>query len=338
VNDRQKMVLAADIGATTSRLGIFSSQLGPRVPVAAHTVATADYPSPEALIDDFLAGVHNEAATAALAVAGPVREERVVTDTLPWPIDGAALRAHLGMPTLLLMNDLDAMARAVTQLGPDDVETLREGRPDERGAMAVIGLGTGLGEAFLVRSPSGHVACQSEGGHSAFAPSSELELELLRSLWAESRFVSYEMVCSGMALPDLYAFVRNRSTDPRPDPEALSRRLAESTDPTRVIVDAALDGGEGSATCREAVDLMVGILGAKAGDLALTVNATGGMYLGGGMPSRILPVLRSGRFLERFGSKGRDSAFLGDIPVRVITNTFAGLIGAAASGLELLDN
>ncbi len=330
-------MLAADIGATTTRLGIYSSQLGPRVPVAAQTVATAHYPSPEALLGGFLAGVRREASVVSLAVAGPVRHGAVITGTLPWMVDGAALSTILGKSTVLLMNDLAAVARAIPVLEPDDVETLRQGHPVGGGGIAVIGLGTGLGEAFLVRSPAGHVACESEGGHTAFAPSSEIEMELLRHLWKRSRFVSYEMVCSGMALPDLYAFVRARRHALTPEPE-VSRRLATTTDRTRVIVEAALEGGDGSEACRAAVDLLVGILRSEAGNLCLTVAATGGIYLGGGLPSRILPLLRSGQFLERFGSKGRDSDFLAEIPVHVITNTFAGLIGAAASGLETLSS
>jgi glucokinase len=334
VSDRQELVLAADIGATTTRLGIFSPEMGPRVPIAAHEVATADYASPEALLGYYLASIRREAAVAALAVAGPVRDGAVVTDTLPWMVDGAALQARLGFSSLLLMNDLDAVARAVPRLVAEDVETLRDGRAEEGGAIAVIGLGTGLGEAFLVHSPSGYVACESEGGHTAFAPETDVELELLQFLKERSGFVSYEMVCSGMALPDLYGFVRDRTAEPPPDPDVIPHRHGADLDLTRAIVEEALSDEDGSESSQAALDLMIGILGAATGNLALTVNATGGVYLGGGMPGRILPLLRSGPFLERFRSKGRDSAFLAEIPVHVITNTFAGLIGAAASGLE----
>jgi glucokinase len=292
------------------------------------------------LLGDFVAGVRRKAGVAAIAVAGPIRDGVVVTDTLPWRVDGDALQSQLGVSSLLLMNDLDAVARAVPRLAPEDVETLRAGRPEGRGAIAVIGLGTGLGEAFLIHSPSGYVACESEGGHMAFAPETDTELELLGFLRERSVFVSYEMVCSGMALPDLYAFVRTRRTAGRPDPEpdAIAQARGSAGDLTRAIVDSALSDADASTNSRSALELLVGILGAAAGNLALTVNASGGVYLGGGMPSRILPMLRSGQFLRRFGSKGRDSAFLAEIPVHVITNTFAGLIGAAASGLEALSS
>jgi glucokinase len=334
VSQQPLLVLAADVGATTTRLGIYSVESGPRAAAASRTVATTDYASIEQLVGEFLSAERLDVEAAVLAVAGPVRDGVVVTDTLPWSIDQDELLARLGVASLRLMNDVEAVAWAVPLLEPDDVVTLREGKARPSGAVAVIGLGTGLGEAFLVATPTGYVDCESEGGHTAFAPSSDEESELLRLLGQRSRYVSYEMVCSGMALPDLYAFVRSRSTEP--EPEELSARLASAADRTRVIVDTALSGAPGSVTCLAAVELLVSILGAEAGNFALTVSATGGFYLGGGMPSRILPLLRSGQFLERFGSKGRDSAFLNEIPVHVITNTLAGLIGAAATGLDAI--
>ncbi len=334
MRSRRSLVLAADVGATTTRLGVYSQASGPRSPLASSTAPTADFPSLEAMVANFLAESALEVDTAVFAVAGPVRDGRVRTRGLPWPIEHSELPAHLDVDTVLLMNDLEAIARSIPLLEPADLVTLREGRARPGGAIAVVGLGTGLGEAFLISTPSGYETCPSEGGHAAFAPTSETELRLLSTLLDRFGYVSYETVCSGAALPDLYAFAR--SGDDAVEPEWLLECLAAAVDQTPVIVEAALSGQEGTQHCAAAVELLVSILGAEAGNLALKVTATAGVYLGGGMPSRILPLLRSSKFLERFGSKGRDSEFLGEIPVHVISNTYAGLIGAAASGLEAI--
>ncbi len=334
MSSRRSLVLAADVGATTTRLGVYSQASGPRSPLASSTVPTAAFPSLGAIVADFLAEAALEVDAAVFAVAGPVRDGRVQTPSLPWPIEHSELRANLDVDTVLLMNDLEATARSVPLLEPADLVTLREGRGRPGGAIAVVGLGTGLGEAFLIHTQSGYETCPSEGGHASFAPTSETELDLLRALWKRFGYVSYETVCSGAALPDLYAFARSGGDEL--EPAWLSERLAAMVDQTPVIVEAALSRREGTQYCVAAVELLVSILGAEAGNLALKVTATGGLYLGGGMPSRILPLLRSSRFLARFGDKGRDSEFLDEIPVHVISNTFAGLIGAAVTGLEAI--
>lgn len=284
------------------------------------------------MLADFLSDAGFEVGAAVLAIAGPVRHGRVATESLPWPIEQTELRARLHVGDLSLVNDVEAMAMSVPLLESNDVICLREGRTGEGGVAAVIGLGTGLGEAFLIRTASGYAACASEGGHASFAPTSATELGLLRALWNRESHVSYEMVCSGSALPLLYEFVR--SAGGAAEPAWLRDRIAAAADQTPVIVDAAMSGDDGSESCVAAVQLLVAILGAEAGNLALKVSATAGVYLGGGLPTRILPALRSRDFLESFGSKGRDSEFLDEIPVRVISNTFAGLIGAASAGLE----
>lgn len=328
------MLLAADVGATKVSLGVFSPGSGPRSPLVAGNVATAEYPSFEALAGKFLAEAGLDVDGAVIAVAGPVRDGKVETLGLPWPIEQDVLRASIPVTELLLLNDLEAIARSVPLLEPDDLVTLREGTAHEGGSIAVVAPGTGLGEAFLVSTASGYVACASEGGHTSFAPTSEREIDLLRMFRERVDHVSYETVCSGAALPGLYAFVRTAGETV--EPTWLSEHLASAVDQTPVIVEAALSGRAGSEACVAAVELFISILGAEAGNLALQVMATGGVYLGGGMPPRILPLLRPELLLESFGAKGPDHGYLDEIPVHVIVNPSAGLIGAAWSGLEAL--
>jgi glucokinase len=331
-----RLLLAADVGATKVDLGVFSPRSGPRSPLASTTVPTARYPSLGALVAEFLSRTGLKVDGAVFAVAGPVQDGRVDTLGLPWPVDGDVLRASIPVADLLLLNDLEATAGSVPFLRSDDVVTLRQGTPREGGAIAVVAAGTGLGEAFLISTASGYVACESEGGHASFAPTSTTEIELLGTLRHRLDHVSYETVCSGAALPDLHAFVRaTRDTE---EPAWLSERLAAEVDGTPVIVEAALSGRAGTEACVGAVELLVSILGAEAGNLALKVMATGGVYLGGGIPPRILPLLRQGQFLKSLGSKGPDSGFLAEVPVHVITNTSAGLFGAAWSGLEAMSD
>jgi len=335
VSTQRPLLLAADVGGTKVSLGVFSPHSGPRSPLVSAIVPTAEYPSLEALVAEFLSGAGLVVHRAVIAAAGPVRGSRIDTLSLPWLIEQEGLRASIPVADVLLMNDLEAIARSVPLLEPDDVVTLREGTAREGGAIAVVAPGTGLGEAFLVDTPSGYVACASEGGHASFAPTSELEIGLLRMLRERQDHVSYEAVCSGQALPDLFAFLR--AAGDVAEPRWLTERLAAAVDKTPVIVEAALAGRTGAETCVAAVELFISILGAEAGNLALRVMATAGVYIGGGMPPRILPLLRPELLLESFGSKGPDSSrVLAEIPVHVITNASAALIGAAWSGLEAM--
>ena len=330
MNANVPLVLAADVGATTSRLGMYSPERGARDPLAWCEFNTAEHESLDTLVREFLGGAAENIHSAVIAVAGPVRDGRVETDTLPWPIDAQDIGARLGLPRLRVLNDAEAMAAAVPALRPSDVVALRLGKAPAKGPIAVIALGTGLGEAFLVPAEAGYVACASEGGHGSFAPGTAMELGLLQALLERFPHVSTEMVCSGSAVPDVYAHIRRVRGDVEPD--WLAAALAAVDDPTRIIVEAALENRD--EACGAALALLISILGAEAGNLVLKVNATGGLYLGGGMTSRILSLLRSGSFLERLASKGRDTEFLRELPVHAITNTEVGLIGAALTGLQ----
>ena len=326
------MLLAGDIGGTKTNLAIFSPAAGVRAPLAEASFPSADYPSFEALIREFLSQIGLRVARASFGVAGPVVAGRAKVTNLPWVIDEEALQATLQISSVQVLNDLEAIASAVPFLEPADLYTLIEGEPAAGGAIAVIAPGTGLGEAFLTWDGSGYRAHASEGGHANFAPTNQFEIELLRYLLQQFDHVSCERVCSGRGLPNIYAYLRDSGYSD--EPEWLAQQLAAAEDPTPVVVNGALDSERSSELCVATLNAFVSILGAEAGNLALRVVATGGVYLGGGIPRRILPALRHDRFKESFRRKGRLSALLSRVPVHVIINPKAALLGAARHGLE----
>ena len=326
------MLLAGDVGGTKTNLAVFSSQAGPRAPLAEATFASEQYPSLEAMARDFLAQTGLRVERASFGVAGPVLAGRAEITNLSWVVDAAQLQAELGLSSVHLMNDLMAIAGAVPFLEADEVHCLSSGEPVIGGAMAVIAPGTGLGEAFLTWDGTAYRPHPSEGGHSDFAPADAVQEGLLRHLWQRWDHVSTERVCSGLGLPHIYRYLKE--TGHADEPAWLAEQLAASDDPTPVIVGAALDQTRPCPLCVATLDLFVSVLGAEAGNLALKVLATGGVYLGGGIPPRILPALVEGPFLAAFRRKGRLSDLLARIPVSVILTPRAALLGAALRGLE----
>lgn len=328
------LLLAGDIGGTKTVLAVISQAAGIRAPLAEATFPSARYPNLEALVGEFLSGVGLAVDRACFGVAGPVIEGHATITNLPWSIDEPHLSACLGLGAVTLLNDLTAVSHAVPALGPAELHTLNAGSPSPRGALAVIAPGTGLGESFLTWEGLGYRPHPSEGGHASFAPIGSEQLALAQYLAARFGHISAERVCSGMGIPNIYAF--HRDCGQVAEPEWLARELATAADPTPIIVSAALDEHAPCELCAATMNTFVAILGAEAGNLALKVMATGGVYLGGGIPIRILPFLMNGRFMEAFRSKGRLSAVLDRCPVYVILNPKAALLGAAQHGLESL--
>ena len=327
------MLLAGDIGGTKTHLAIFSPETGPRTPLAEATFPSARFPSLEALASEFLAQVDLKPERASFGVAGPVLAGRATITNLPWVMHESQLEAELGLSSVQLLNDLMAIASAVPWLEPDDVYTLNEGKPAPGGAIAIIAPGTGLGEAFLTWDGSRYRPFPSEGGHTDFAPNNLLETDLLRYLLERFGHVSYERVCSGRGLRNIYAFLRDSGY--AEEPEWLSEQLAEVDDPNPIIVKAALDEAKQCELCVATLNTFVAILGTEAGNMALNLMATGGVYLAGGIPPRILPALEGEHFIKDFQAKGRMSDLMARIPVHVILNHKVALLGAACHGLEL---
>jgi len=325
------MLLAGDIGGTKTDLAIFSVEGGPHSPLTQTQMHSADYPSLQALVTEFLKQVNTPVERACFDVAGPVIDGRVKVTNLPWVMDEASLAKDLNLKSVRLMNDLEAVARAIPILRPTDVRTLNGGEPVPKGAIAVVAPGTGLGESFLTWDGSKYVSHGSEGGHSDFAPTDERQIGLLRYLIERFGHVGVERVCSGIGIPNIYAYLRDVEQIPE-NPE-IAQLLATAKDYTPVIANSALDPQQPSKLCTATIETFVSILASEAANLALKVMATGGIYLAGGVPFHILSALEKPGFMESFKRKGRFAELMAQIPVHVILSR-AALLGAAAYGLE----
>ncbi len=326
------MLLAGDIGGTKTNLAVFSDETGWRAPYAETTFPSANYPSLEALVREFLTQHGFSVDRASFGVAGPVVAGHATITNLPWMMDEKHLQQELHIPSVHLLNDLDAIAHAVPYLESEDLHTINQGQPVSGGAIAVIAPGTGLGEGFLTWEGSRYHAHTSEGGHADFAPTNALEIELLRYVMQRFPHVSFERVCSGKGLPNIYAYLKD--TGYAEEPPWLAEQLAAAQDRTPIIMNNALDKENATRLCVGTLNTFVSILAAEAGNLALKVMATGGVYIGGGIPPRIISYLGSKGFMRVFTHKGRFTQLLASVPVHVILNPKVALLGAARHGFE----
>ena len=329
-------ILAGDIGGTKTILAVYSAEAGLSRPINELSYPSGRYTSLEHMIREFLAAVGLSIDKACFAVAGPVLAGRAKITNLTWVVDAEALRAAFGWKAVAVLNDMQGIANAIPSLQPEDVHTLNEGAPLPEGNIGLLAPGTGLGEGFLTWAGGRYHPYGCEGSHVSFGPVGELQIGLLRYMNGQGfDHVSVERVCSGgLGVPHLYNYLKSVGYE---EPEWLAKQLAGSEDPTPIIMTAAQDQTRQCELARAVLDLFVAILGAEAGNLALKVLATGGVYLGGGIPPRILPQLQKPEFLEAMRSKGRFRAMLTNIPVHVILNSKVGLLGAAAYGLALPD-
>ncbi len=324
-------ILAGDIGGTKTKLGIFSSDEGPRHILFQETYPSEEYESLESIVKEFMSDKETDIASASFGVAGPVLEGRAKITNLSWVIEVAALSDALDGAPVRLLNDLNAISHSIPLLQADDLETLNLGERDTHGAIAVIAPGTGLGEGYLVWDGERYIPSPSEGGHTDFGPTTLEEVDLLNYLQRKFDHVSYELVCSGMGMPNIYAHLKDSGKFT--EPSWLKNEIESADDPTPVIVQAATERGADIAVA--ALERFVSILGSEAGNLALKVLATGGVYLGGGIPPRILPQLKKDIFMQAFTRKGRLSDLLSRVPVDVIMQPEVALFGAAQHGLEV---
>lgn len=328
------MLIAGDIGGTHTRLALYSGPENVRAPVHMHEFPSEKFAGLADVVRAFLDQLDQSPSAACFDVAGPVKDGRAHLTNLPWQIDTEQLARDLGFATVGLINDLQAIAYAVPRLEEHELRIINPGRAEPNGPLAVLAPGTGLGEAFLVWSGREYIACPSEGGHADFAALDPLQGALREHLGAKFDHVSFERVCSGSAIPGLYEFFRSR--EPGLEAASFAAVLAAAEDKAPPIVEAALEAGEKSnPLAGKTLDLYVSVLGAEAGNLALKVLATGGLYLAGGMPPRILSHLSDGRFMRAFTAKGRFASMLAAMPVKVVMAE-AGLIGAALYGFDLV--
>ena len=318
------MILAGDIGATNSRLAFFTERGGRLEPVVEATYASRDHANLEAIVKAFVSAHDLPIDVACFGIAGPVRHGRSDTTNLPWDVDAQDLARALRLRSVGLLNDLEAHAYGIAMLAPEDFMTLNQGAVDASGNAAVIAAGTGLGEAGLYWNGQQHLPFAGEGGHTSFAPSDPLQIELLRFLSHEFGHVSWERVLSGPGLYNIYRFLRDTGRGEEPD--WLTDKMQQH-DPSAVISQAAL--ADTSVLCRQALDLFVVLYGAEAGNMALKLMATAGVYVGGGIAPKIIQKLTDSTFMEAFVAKGRLKPLLQAIPVRIIMNDKVALLGAA---------
>lgn len=326
------MLVAGDIGGTKTDLAIFSTEAGPLAPLAQQRVHSADYPSLQAIVKEFLQKTKQPVDRACFAVAGPVIGGCVKTTNLPWAIEDASLaqELNLNIKSVHLMNDLEAIARAVPILRPSDVQTINIGESVPRGAIAVIAPGTGLGESFLTWEGNRYLAHSSEGGHCDFAPADDRQIRLLEYMFKIFDHVSFEHVCSGIGIPHLYRYLRDVERVPE-DPQ-VAKLIDAAADPSIVITKYAFAPTNHSKLCTATVELFASILASEASNLAIKVLATGGLYIAGGVAVHTLQAIKQPAFIQRFRRKGRFAELMGRIPIQVVLSS-AGLAGAAACGL-----
>jgi glucokinase len=325
------MLLAGDIGGTKTDLAIFSDDAGPHSPLVQSEAPSAGYPSLQALVKEFLAKASMPVDRACFGVAGPVIAGRVKATNLPWVMDEVSLAKELNLNSVHLMNDLEAIAEAIPILREGDARALNVGQPIPNGAIGVIAPGTGLGESFLTWDGSRYVAHRSEGGHADFAPAEERQIGLLQHMFKRFDHVSVEHVCSGIGIPHIYEYLRD--VERIPETPEIAQLIASARDPSAIIIATAVDPQNPSKLCAAAVDVFISILASEAANLALKIFATGGVYLAGGIPMRMLRALQGPRFMESFKRKGRLSVLMERVPIHVVIIR-AALIGAAAYGLK----
>ncbi len=252
------MLLAGDVGGTKTDLAIFSNDAGPHAPLVQAEVHSADYPSLQAMVTEFLTNVNMRVDRACFDVAGPVIAGRVKTTNLPWLMDEGSLATDLNLKSVHLMNDLEAVARAIPLLRASDVCTLNVGDPAPRGPIGVVAPGTGLGESFLTWDGSQYVAHSSEGGHADFAPTDTRQIGLLQYMLPRFDHVSVERVCSGIGIRNIYEYLRDIGRIPE-SPE-IARLIASARDPAAAIIGSAVDQHRPSELCTATVEMLVSIL------------------------------------------------------------------------------
>ena len=354
------MILAGDIGATKTFLAIFDWKDERVEPIREDTFWSQDYESLEDIITEFLeecdthspaseieddeeiseesssaSGLSSEEIRASLTgacfgVPGPVLNNTCKTTNLPWMIMGKKLAEFLEVNGVQLLNDLEATGHGLLVLRPDELESLTPSiTPQKSDTRALLAAGSGLGEATLFWDGSRYHICPSEGGHTDFAPNSDVEIELLRYLRTSYLHVSYERVLSGPGLYTIYQFLRDTKKN---EPTWFAEKLPAG-DPAALIAEAALAGKP--EICMQALSLFISIYGAEAANLALKTLSLGGVYLGGGIAPKILPLLREGTFMRAFVAKGRYKRLLSSIPVQVILNPKTALLGAASIAAQL---
>lgn len=322
------MILAGDIGGTHTRIALFEPETGSNPPalkmLLERIYPSRDYQGLDEIVSVFLSNEKASIDRACFGVAGPVLHGQVSTPNLAWVVNALKLANLIGIEAVWLINDLHAHASGVDDLTPEDLVALNK-VAEGVGNAALIAAGTGLGEAGLYWDGRQRWPFPCEGGHSDFAPRNDVEIALLQYLLKKFPRVSYERIISGPGLKNIYEFLRDSGKEQ--EPKWLKEELEAAADPSVIISGYGLQAK--AAICERALDIFVSVYGAEAGNLALKIMATGGVFISGGIAAKILPKLTGPAFIQAFVSKGRMQPLLEAIPVKVIVNDKVGLIGAA---------
>jgi glucokinase len=323
------MILAGDIGGTNTRLALFREEAGRLVLTDEQIYPSHQHANLEEIAGLFLNDRPHCADLACFGIAGPVINGRAVTANLPWVVDAANLSRQTAIPSVWLINDLQAHANGIGDLPEIDLITLNAGVP-AAGNAALIAAGTGLGEAGMFWDGTEYHAFAGEGGHTDFAPRNDLEIALHSFLMKKFGHVSSERVLSGPGIRNIYDFLV--ASKIKEEPQWLKDELAQAPDPVVVISQHGLNAT--APICEYALDIFVGAYGSEAGNLALKMMAVGGVYISGGIAAKIMPVMKKRLFLKAFVDKGRLQSLLQAVPVKLIVNDRIGLLGAARYALR----
>lgn len=326
------MILAGDIGGTKCNLALYEIQGESHRKIATRRYESREFPAFDQIISRFLSDTRaetkgagaNAIEAAGFGVAGPVIDCRVKATNLPWTVDASSLSVQLGTRHVVLLNDLEATGYSLAHLGPSEISTLNRGTPSPQSTQALIAAGTGLGEAILFWDGSRYAVAGSEGGHADFAPRTEKEIELLRYMKKHNEFVSVELILSGRGFRTIHTFLDASVQHPSFDgPEA---------DSAPEITRLALEGQ--CPVCVQTLDLWVSIYGAEAGNLALKALARGGLWIAGGIAVKLRKKMEDGAFFRAFCEKEKFGALLAQIPIWMVLNEEAPLIGAMAQAIQ----
>ncbi len=324
-------VLAGDIGGTKTSLAIFEVDGTRLEQLTLETYPSGQYGSLDEIVRLFVETQDHACDWASFGIAGPVRNGQAKTTNLPWHIDAKKLADEVGFRKVWLMNDLEANAWGISALEEKDFFVLNDGKPDPTGNASIISAGTGLGEAGLSWNGKYLRPFASEGGHSDFSPKSDLEIDLLQYLKRNLSHVSWEQVLSGMGLVNVYNFLCDHKAEETP--EWLAEEM-KTMDHAAAISMAANDSR--CPLCSDALDMFIQLYGAEAGNHALKIMATAGVYIGGGIAPKNLDHFRNSNFMDSFSSKGRMEQMMLDMPVKIILNERTALYGPAVfAGTEL---
>lgn len=326
------MILAGDIGGTKCNLALYEVQGKSRRKVVDRRYESRESPTFDEIIAKFLADSRNELKqagahaiqAAGFGVAGPVIDRRVKATNLPWIVDAAALSRQLNTAHVVLLNDLEATAHSLAHLEPSELSTLNRGTPAPQATRALLAAGTGLGEAILFWDGGRYVVAGTEGGHTDFAPRTEQEIELLRYMKKSDPCVSVELILSGRGFRVIHTFL-----DPSVQHPSFAAHDLDAAAPE--ITRLALEGG--CPVCVKTLDLWVSLYGSEAGNLALKTLARGGVWVAGGIAVKIRKKMEDGTFFRAFCEKEKFSALLAQIPIQMVLNEEAPLIGAMSQAV-----